>query len=159
VAANSYVLAQQKRHLKPEDAMLAGLVHDIGALPLYLYADRHYPEINPTTLEEMISKFSASVGIKLLQSWNFPAELVNVVVDHENQRRIPLWGAADYVDVVTMAKLQIQAATAQTVSWRNVFAAERLGYYPGDCRNFVSNHAEQFAAVNDMLGIGVAQAA
>ena len=158
VAANSYVLAQQKRHLKPEDAMLAGLVHDIGALPLYLYADRHHPDISPATLEGLISKFSASVGIKLLQSWSFPDEMIDVIAGNKNQRRITLWGIADYVDVVTMANLQIQAA-AKAVSWRNVFAAERLGCYPGDCRNFVSNHAEQFAAVNDMLGIDVAQAA
>ncbi len=158
VAVNSYVLAQRQKHLKPEDAMLAGLVHDIGALPLYLYADRHHPEIAPATLEELISKLSAPIGIKLLQSWNFPAELIDVIAGHENHRRITLSDVADYVDVVTMANLQMKE-TAQTVEWRNVFAAERLGYYPGDCRNFLSSHAEQFAAVNDMLGIGVAQAA
>jgi HD-like signal output (HDOD) protein len=53
VAANCYVLAQKNKYLKPEDAMLAGLIHDIGALPLYLYADRHYPEIDPATLENL----------------------------------------------------------------------------------------------------------
>ena len=158
VAANCYVLAQQHKYLKPEDAMLAGLVHDIGALPLYLYADRHYPEIDPATLKELISQFSALIGIKLLRSWNFPAELIDVVVANESQRRMSLLGVADYADVVAMATLQIQSA-AQPVAWRNVFAAERLGCYPGDCRNFFTNHAEQFAAVNDMLGIDVAQAA
>lgn len=158
VAANSYVLAQQQSHLKPEDAMLAGLVHEIGALPLYLYADRHHPEIDPATLEGLISKFSASVGIKLLQSWNFPDELIDVVAGHENLRRITRFEEADYVDVLTMANLQMQG-TVKAVAWNNVFAAERLGYYPGDCRNFLSNHAEKFAAVNDLLGIDMAQAA
>lgn len=158
VAANCYVLAQQQKHLKPEDAMLAGLVHDIGALPLYLYADRHHPETDPLTLEKLINQFSASVGVKMLQSWNFPEELIEVVVGNENQRRSSLWAAADYVDVVTMANLQVQSST-KDVNWRNVLAAERLRCYPGDCMKFLANHAEQFLQIKSMLGIGTAQAA
>lgn len=155
VAANSYVLAQQKKHLKAEDAMLAGLVHEIGALPLYLYADRNYPEIDAATLESLIGTFSAPVGMRLLQSWNFPDELVNVIADQLSLRRINHSSAADYVDVVAMADLLRQAAT-KTVAWTNTVAAEKLGYYPGDCKNFFARHAEQLAAANGMLGIGAA---
>jgi len=158
VAANCYVLALQHKRLNPEDAVLAGLVHDIGALPLYLYADRHYPEIDQATLEDLISKSSVSVGAKLLRSWNFPNALIDVVVEHNNLRRLTHSGVADYVDVVTMANLQMQGA-ANTVPWKNVFAAERLGYYVSDCKNFLSNHTKQLSAAYDMLGIDVAQAA
>ena len=158
VAANCYVLAQNHKHLSPEKGILAGLVHDIGALPLYLYADRQHPEIDPATLAGLIRKFSAPVGVKLLRSWNFPEELVAVVANKRDLRRITYSGVADYVDVVTMANLQIQGM-AKAVAWKNVFAAERLGYYAGDCKNFLANHAEQFAAVNDMLGIDLALAA
>ena len=54
LAACCYVLAQQRKQLKPDQALLAGLVHDIGALPLYLYADRHYPSISQNMLDELI---------------------------------------------------------------------------------------------------------
>lgn len=155
VAANSYVVALKKKHLKPEDAMLAGLIHEIGALPLYLYADRHYPEIDEATLENLVGIFSAPVGLKMLQIWNFPDELIDVVADKMDMRRIVQSDKADYVDVVKMANLQRQE-TSKTVEWINVFAAERLGCYPGDCKNFFANHAEQFAAVKGMLGMSMA---
>lgn len=152
VAANSYVLAQQHRHLKPDQALLAGLVHGIGALPLYLYADRHHSRLDQTTLEELIRKFSATIGTRLLQSWNFPNELVDVVAGHENLQRTSCSSLADYVDVVTMANLQMPG-TAKFVAWRNVSAAERLGYNVADCQNFLATHAEKLAAVKGMLGI------
>ena len=154
VAAISYVLAQQQKHLKPEQALLAGLVHDIGALPLYLYADRYRSHLDQTTLENLIRRFSATIGTRLLQSWNFPAELVDVVAGHENLQRISGSNLADYVDVVTMANLQMPG-TAKFVAWRNVAAAERLGYYVADCQNFLSNHADQLAAAKEMLEVGV----
>lgn len=152
VAANSYVLAQQQKHLKPEQAMLAGLVHDIGALPLYLYADRHHSRLDQTTLEELIRKFSAPIGTRLLQSWNFPNELVDVIAGHENLQRASNSNLADYVDIVTMANLQMPGI-AKFVAWKNVSAAERLGYYAADCQNFLSHHADQLAAVKGMLEV------
>lgn len=152
VAAACHVLAQQHRHLKPEEAMLAGLVHDIGVLPLYLHADRSRVRFDQTTLEALAGEFSASIGTELLQSWNFPDELVAVAAGHEDPCRVNASGVADYVDVVTMANLLMSGA-AQSVAWRNIFGAERLGYYAADCRNFLSNHAEQLAAAKNMLGI------
>lgn len=151
VAANCYVLARQQNHLKPDVAMLAGLVHDIGALPIYLHADRHHSHLDQVTLEDMVCKFSSVIGAKLLQSWNFPVELIDVVSGHENLQRVNDSGAADYADVVTMANLL--HGSAKLIAWRNVFAAERLGYYATDCQNFLSNHAEQLAAAKEMLGI------
>lgn len=151
VAANCYVLARQQNHLKPDVAMLAGLVHDIGALPIYLHADRHHSHLDQVTLEDMVCKFSSVIGAKLLQSWNFPEELIDVASGHENLQRVNDSGAADYADLVTMANLL--HGPAKFIAWRNVFAAERLGYYATDCQNFLSNHAEQLAAAKEMLGI------
>ena len=152
LAACCYVLAQQHKKLKPDQALLAGLVHDIGALPLYLYADRHHPEIQEELLDELIIQHSTVVGVKLLQSWNFPDEIVDVVSGNEDKKYFTPSGEADYVDVVAMAN-QLTTMSADTVTWANVEAAEALGYYHADCQNFIANHAEQFATVNEMLGI------
>jgi len=150
VATNCYVLAKKKKHLKAEDAMLAGLVTEIGALPLYLYADRNCPEIDSETLENLINIFSAPIGFRLLQNWNFPDELVDVVTAQLDLRIQPHSDVADYVDVVTMAKLQTQE-TSEPFTWTNILSAEKLGYYSGDCKNFLANHKEQFAEVNALL--------
>lgn len=153
VAAISHVLARQQKHLKPELATLAGMVHDIGALPLYLHADRHHSRFDQVMLAELVRRFSASIGTSLLQNWNFPDTLVEVVAGHENMQRASHSNLADYVDVVTMANLQIQGA-AKFVAWKNVLAAERLGYSPADCQNFLSNHANQLAEARNMLQVG-----
>ena len=157
VAANSYVLAHKKKYLKPEDAILAGLINEIGAMPLYLYTDRLYPEIDIQSLELLIRIFSAPIGFRLLKSWNFPNTLINIVSNQINFRVIPKTEQADLVDVVTMANLQMQSASKKIV-WTNVPAAERLGFYSGDCDFFFANNAEQFAAISNLLGLGSAQA-
>lgn len=156
VAANSYVLALHQKHLKPDQAMLAGLVHDLGALPLCVYADRHHPRLDKETLEGLIRKFQAKVGVKLLASWNFPPELVEIVSQHENLQRATADGLPDYIDVVAVANLMIPA-TVKFVAWENVHAAKRLGYSAGQCQNFLSTHAEQISVVRQMLGFSVAQ--
>lgn len=152
VAAISYVLARQQKHLKPEQAMLAGAVHDIGALPLYLYADRHPSHFDQEMLGELVRRFSAAVGTSLLQIWNFPDTLIEVIAGHENLQRASASNQADYVDVVTMANLQIEGA-AKFVAWKNVLAAERLGYSPAGCQNFLSNHADQIVEARSMLQV------
>lgn len=154
VAANCYVLAEQKKHLSPEVAMLIGLVHDIGALPLYLYADRLRSSPNQATLDQLIDDYAATLSPKLLQSWNFPKTLVDIIAAHENPVHITSPEMADYVDVLTMANLQMRGEI-KPATWRNVLAAERLGYYPGDCLNFLSGHAEQIFIVKDMLGVNL----
>lgn len=150
VAANCYVLARQHRHLSPEQAMLAGLLHNIGALPLCLYADRYHSYIDLATLEGLINKFSAPIGTKLLQIWNFPSDLIEAVSGHENLYRTNDSGLADYVDVVTVANLQTQEA-AKFVAWRNISAAARLGYNATDCQNFLSSHSDKLTVVQAML--------
>lgn len=156
VAANCYVLARQQKHLKPEEAMLAGLVHDIGALPLYLHFDRHHPRFDLAALEELVCKLSTPIGARLLHSWNFPDELIDAATGHENLQRMNHSGVPDYADVVTMANL-LHGAAAKFVAWKNVLAAERLGYYAGDCQNFLSNHAEELAAAREMLGVNASR--
>lgn len=156
VAANSYVLALQQSHLKPEQAMLAGLLHDLGALPLCMYADRHHPRLDQETLDGLIRKFHTEIGAKLLASWHFPSEVIEIIAQHENLQRMTADGIADYIDVVTLANLMMPT-TIKFVAWENVRASARLGYSPAECQNFLTSHESQFAKAREMLGISVAQ--
>lgn len=152
VAANSYVLALQQKHLRPEQAMLAGLVHDIGVLPLCLFADRYHPCIDQESLNELAHKFSTKVGTKVLEYWHFPEELVDVIADHENLQRNNASLLTDYVDIVMMANLQMPGI-AKFVAWDKVSATSKLGYSTADSQNFLTTHAEQLAVARSMLGI------
>ena len=66
VAAISHALAAQFTKLAPEQAMLAGLVHDIGALPILTKAE-DYPELleNEAALDMIIDRLHAKIGMAL----------------------------------------------------------------------------------------------
>lgn len=158
VAACSFVIALHQRHLKPEQAMLAGMIHNLGALPLCIYADRHHPRLDQDALEALIRRFSTRVGVKLLENWHFPEELIEVVAGYENLQRQKASGQSDYVDVVTVAGLQ-STGTAKFVAWQNVSAASRLGCGPEHCISFNEDHAAQLNIACEMLGLPTKPAA
>jgi hypothetical protein len=78
--------------------------------------------------------------------------LVEVVEGHENLQREEVTSLVDYVDIVTMANLQMQG-TAKFVSWDNVNASKRLGFSSAESQNFLTAHAEELAKVRNMLGV------
>lgn len=108
VAALAQVLASHRTGLRPEIAMLAGLVHEIGSLPIIRMAETSCEEPPPLDqIDEALCNLQARVGRLVLQAWDFPPELVEVPsgwMDFSRQHE----GAADYVDVVTVAVLQSQ---------------------------------------------------
>ena len=111
VAAISRVLAGQFTDIQPDQAMLAGLLHDIGTLPL-LYRAEERPELldNSETLDYLIVTLHQRVGAAILKHWKFPEALVSVALEHENYNR-DHDGPADLVDVIQIANLQSHAGT------------------------------------------------
>ncbi|MES2488692.1 MAG: HDOD domain-containing protein [Pseudomonadota bacterium] len=106
IAAMSHVMASHFTVLKPELAMLAGLTHEIGVLPILRLADE-FPEISedPAALERVLQQLHPRTGCLVLRVWNFPPEIVDVPMLHlDFSRRHD--GPADYADVVTVANLQ-----------------------------------------------------
>ncbi len=158
VAANSYVLARQCPQLKPDTALLIGLVHDIGALPLYLYVDRYFPTIDTETLENLVKVHTSTITPRLLKNWNFPEGLVNVISLHARHEDLGDAKDASYLDVLTMANLHAHDAEL-ILSGNNMLTAERLGFYAEDNRNFLPNHAIQLSAIRNMLRMNPPQPA
>ena len=105
VAAISQVLARITTGLQPDRAMLAGLLHDIGVLPVLVYADQYaYIESNLPRLDEIISQTRVDLGEKVLQQWQLGDDLLIVPAAAEDwQRDHP--GMADYGDLVQVAQL------------------------------------------------------
>ena len=105
IAAISHVIARHKRHFDPDQALLAGLLHDIGAIPVLIMADQH---LNLSTdarlLESAIRKLHGFVGGMLLQQWGFEQELVIVAEESDNWLRDPA-PKPDYCDIVLVAQL------------------------------------------------------
>ena len=80
-----FVLAEEVSIINPEDALLAGLICDIGAIPLLHFAEQ-YPEQYPnlTELEASLPFFRGPVGSLVLHTLGFPTELSNIPHQAEN---------------------------------------------------------------------------
>lgn len=153
VAAVSYVLASRHAHLSPDQAMLAGLMHNIGLLPLYLHIENNRLQIDADTLATLGRKTHQTIGAKLLNSWHFPPEIIAVVLEHEDLHRES--GTApvpDYADVIMFANLQ-NSTRAIAVAWDNITAVQRLGVTKEECRTFLAQHAGRIETVEVLLGM------
>lgn len=132
VASICHVLAGHYTKLHPEQAMLAGLVHKIGALPILTYAEDNKALLNDGfALDKLIEKLHPLIGSHILKAWRFPKELLNVPGQYlKFDREIP---KADYADLVTVAVLQTHANSEHPyakLDWSTIHAFERIGLSP-----------------------------
>ena len=111
VASICHVLARITSELDPDRAMLAGLIHGIGAVPI-LSASREYPELveNPALLDETVSRLRAQVGALVLRKWDFMNEFTDVALHADNWARDE-GDKADYTDLVIISQLHAYVGT------------------------------------------------
>ncbi|WP_291989318.1 HDOD domain-containing protein [Candidatus Accumulibacter sp. ACC007] len=84
VAALSRVLARRLTKISPDEAMFAGLVHDIGVFYLLSRA-ANFPDLiaDPAELHQLLVQWHADIGHALLAAMGLPEELLSVVQEHE----------------------------------------------------------------------------
>ena len=89
-AAATRLLARAFTRINPEQALLAGLVHDLGAFYM-LYRAAQYEELRtrPETVKYIIVQWHESIGVSLLSALGLPEEIVNATIDHDQPRTIP----------------------------------------------------------------------
>jgi len=150
VAAICYVLAKSQKHLTQDEAMLAGLIHDIGRLPLLLYIEDKNLSVDDETIATIIREFSALVGERLLKLWEFPPELVEIPMAHDDIHRKTAGTRASYADVVTVANMLTRPA-AKAVNWDNTPAVNRMGLDTELYREFFDRFEKDLSAAREML--------
>lgn len=133
VSAISRALAAFVPHLNPDEAMLAGLIHQIGKLPILMLVE-NMPEFSdsPSRLSKLLEKAHPAIGKIIMQNWTFPEELKAVPYEYINFS-YDSGPKADYVDLVQVAFLQSIAGTdhpATRVDWSTVPAFAKLGIAP-----------------------------
>ncbi len=133
VAAISHALCAEMTKLPADQAMLAGLVHDIGVLPILSRAE-DVPEIleDEAKLDSIIRKTHGTIGAAILKKWHFSEQLITVAAEHENLSR-DHDGPADYTDIITVANLQSHFGTEHYLTkedWTKIPAFAKLGLEP-----------------------------
>ncbi len=105
-AVAARVIARTHTRLNPDEALLAGLVHDLGAFYM-LYRAAQYAELRarPDTLKYVILEWHESIGVSLLNALGLPEEVVTAATDHDQPRALPPTGARTLGEVVYASNL------------------------------------------------------
>jgi HD-like signal output (HDOD) protein len=111
VAALAFVLGRATPGIDPEQAMLAGLVHDIGAIAVIcaagqfpVLAERH------ELLDFATGELRVELGLRVLNQWGLEGELGDAVRDAENWWRTGS-AIAETADVVMLAQMHAMIGT------------------------------------------------
>ncbi|MBD9414607.1 HDOD domain-containing protein [Pseudomonas sp. PDM16] len=99
----------QRSGLMLDEAMLAGLLQDIGSLPL-LAEIEHWPDFprEVATLDELCEELSGDIGALVLTRWQLPTAIIDCARQRGKWQREHS-GSADLADLVLVASA-LQAA-------------------------------------------------
>ena len=129
IAGMCHVLCKHCSNLRADQATLAGLVHQIGILPILSFAER-YPALlkDSITLEKIIDEIHADLGVKILTAWEFPSELRQVPINYRDYTRdIATPDYADFITVATLQNLASEGKKIEELDYSTVKAFDRLG--------------------------------
>lgn len=90
-AAAARVIAANCTRLNPEEAMLAGMIHDLGGFYM-LYRAAQYDELRhrPDSIRFLMINWHESIGISLLNALGLPEAIIVATEDHDHPRSPPL---------------------------------------------------------------------
>jgi HD-like signal output (HDOD) protein len=137
-------LAVRFRVCEPAEAMLAGLLSEIGVLPVLAWAiDVPHVDNSPGLLDAVIDKVRSELGRAMLERWGYPAEFLAVV---GAARLAPALPPVDMVGVVNTANgladyLGDEAALSDEM--------QRLGVSSDVASNLAERAAQRLVAFTD----------
>ena len=154
VAAISRVLAGGVPELENEQAMLGGLIHNIGALPILTKMDEHYGfNADQEIVTSLIEEVAPSIGAKILKNWNFADSLASIPEACVDLGYDP-GPVPTYADIVLVARLQNLSAIGSpeaAADWSNVPAFAKVGMEPELVIVDMESPAQEIAEVRSML--------
>jgi HD-like signal output (HDOD) protein len=128
VAGLCYVICRKRPDLNADQAILAGLVHMLGVLPILTYVDAQDLALGSSDLEYVISQAHPVIGHRILSEWNFPSQLADVPTGYADLTRCT--ESLEYVDVVQAACILSAPPGSKPfgdVDWNEVPSLEALG--------------------------------
>lgn len=154
VAAYAYVIAHKQTMINPDEAMLAGLLHDIGKYYI-LTKTEDFPQLfdDPETLDAILRDWHAAVGHSILDAWNFSEEVAASANDHESLDRDRV-GRADMTDVVLVANLFSHHQGIEQLSqinWKEIPALRRLNLTAESAFEVIQDSQEEMQSIINAL--------
>lgn len=143
VAAIAHALCKRyaEHILKPDQAVLAGMTHKIGVLPILTYVDTHNLLLNdPEGLNAIIESTDQIVGDKILTEWDFPAQLQMIPSQHQDFSRVS--SRLDYGHIVQVAWLRTlpdDHPVKASLDLESLESVQRIGIKPDELTGEMSD--------------------
>ncbi len=110
LAALAAVLASLSRCFTPDRAMLAGLIQDIGALPLLTRIDRSAgTDLDVDAVRDVLGTFGPKIGAVLLAHWDFDDDLVRVARARDPEHRDDKDHTGSLAEFVQLARIHMES--------------------------------------------------
>jgi len=116
VSSISHTLALLTKKTNPDEALLAGLVHNIGAIPVIIFADSlENQSYSIQDINQSIHALQGLLGNFILEKWGFPELLKEIPRQSEN------WyhsngNTLDLSDIVLLAKFHSYIGTKKMLT-------------------------------------------
>lgn len=152
-AAAAYLVAHRSRKAKPDEALIVGLIHNIGRIYLLSRSPR-YPELfaAPDQVAILLDSWHAGIGKAIVECWNLPAETALAVeqqaqIDDPEQTTM----AAVLTTSIAIAALGEEPTAEETAALAARSDFRRLGFGDTD----IAAVADQRDVVGQALGLGM----
>lgn len=85
IASICYALGKHIKTLNADELLLAGLIHDIGVIPVITYIEKTGLEVtSEKEIQQLIASLRVAVGVLVVKSWDLPNYMLNGVTHAEN---------------------------------------------------------------------------
>lgn len=148
-----YALAKKLPGFDRDQAFLAGILHDIGVVPILVVADRH-PQIatKENNLAAVLTHLKSYIGGIVLQQWDFTDKFINVAKHaYDWERKVE---KADYCDLVQVALMHSHLVGGKKIKGpilSELPAFKRLGFDKANPVDNIQTLKELGLRVKDMV--------
>jgi HD-like signal output (HDOD) protein len=155
VAALAHVISVHTRATNTDEALLAGLMHNIGAVYILARAGRHSALFSDVAVRDAImADWMAHIGRSIAENWGMSDEVCEAIAEQAVSTR-PHSGRRDLLDVLSVAVRSSgfqsgQADSALIVAGANTF--ERLGIDGPMLEQLVAESASEIEELRSALG-------
>ncbi|MGE0114160.1 MAG: HDOD domain-containing protein [Steroidobacteraceae bacterium] len=155
VAALCHALATRTPGINSDEAMLTGLIHNVGKIYILARAHKHEELFaDPEAMGLIMRDWQANVGKAIIENWGFSQHIADAVGEHEDSDRSV--GYADLTDVLTIAVLAStyvgQDGVDLELNMQGVRAFSRLGLDNEKFAQVMRDCVEEINALRSALG-------
>lgn len=154
VASIGYVVARETHATNPDEALVTGLLHNVGRLYLLLRARTLSSAVIETGMWDQVSHdWHPRIGSAILEHWKFPERVVRAVADQNAWDR-PTAGGSALTDVLIVATSLVPCVFYRELLDDTVTAVapfRRLVLATDDCNRLLAATAPHIHGLRDAL--------